>query len=77
MTNSHNVTVKSDSNGRIPSPSLQQYVDAANSNSHFAALSEPEKLAYVRLLIEAEEWAKDFGFKRTYMDHLRKEVSDD
>lgn len=77
MTNSHNVTVKSDSNGRIPSPSLQQYVDAANTNSHFKSLSEDEKIAYVRLLIEAEEWAKSFGFKRTYMDYLRKEVQDD
>jgi hypothetical protein len=78
MTKAHIVTTKVDSNSRIPSTKLQHYVDAAKANSHFAALSEDEQIAYVRLLIEAEEWAVNFGFKRTYLNsYLQGGIKDD
>jgi cupin superfamily acireductone dioxygenase involved in methionine salvage len=78
MTKDHNVTTSVDSKGRIPSTTLQQYVDAAKANRHFATLSEADQIAYVRLLIEAEEWAQNFGFKRTYLNSfLAKGGSDE
>jgi len=71
-------TTNVDSNSLVPSTDLQHYVDAANRNPHFQALSEPEKLSYVRLLIEAEEWAVNFGFKRTYLNsYLQGGIKDD
>jgi hypothetical protein len=71
MTKDQNLYFYEDSDSCNP-PEILDYVKFAQHDPHFQALDEDDQISYVRLLIEAEEWAKDMGFSRTYIDSLRE-----
>jgi hypothetical protein len=47
----------------VPSPEFYRVMENLKGNQTFDALTEEDQIAYANLLVEADDWARSYGFR--------------